>query len=49
VFLRIARATLADLVASLPFLAAALMAAGVVHIAATLALGQIGTAPPLSA
>lgn len=46
--LRFARSTLADLVASLPFLAAALMAAGVVHIAATLALGQIGTAPPFA-
>ncbi len=46
--LRLARSTLAELVASLPFLTAALMAAGVVHIATTLALGQIGTSPPFA-
>lgn len=46
--LRVVRSAARDLVAALPFLTAALMAAGVVHIVAALALAELGTARPFA-
>lgn len=46
--LNFARRALGDFVKAAPFLAAALIAAAVVHIAATLTLGSFGAPPPFA-